>query len=138
VLVLESGERSTILEIRSHMKLRFWIKCNDCGEEFLHPLNSVIYCPKCKSHNFHIVHERPPEGEDPPPLTTPQKSARVDRGDQMKKTNWIITHDGRSKPFGHECLRCGTYHKLPNKMSVKEFLRVARAFIALHKLCATK
>ena len=49
--------------------------------------------------------------------------------------DWIISHDGTQKPFGHECLRCGAYHKLPDKLPVDKFLKIAEAFIKLHKLC---
>jgi len=53
----------------------------------------------------------------------------------MKRVDWIFTHDGTLNPFGHECLRCGTYHKLPDPLPVDEFLKIAKAFINLHKMC---
>jgi hypothetical protein len=51
------------------------------------------------------------------------------------KINWIVSHDGRFNTFGHECLRCGAYHKLPQYLPEDDFLEIAQAFIALHKLC---
>jgi hypothetical protein len=60
--------------------------------------------------------------------------------DKMKKKpiDWIVTHDGHFNPFGHQCLRCGAYHKLPDKLPVNEFLKIANAFISLHKFCKEK
>ena len=52
-----------------------------------------------------------------------------------KKIDWVVTHDGRFNPFGHQCLRCGAYYKLPDKMPVEEFVKIAEAFIKLHSLC---
>ena len=51
--------------------------------------------------------------------------------------NWLITHDGTvtNEPFGNECLRCGAYHKIKLPISVDEFIKISKAFIALHKLC---
>ena len=51
-------------------------------------------------------------------------------------TSWIITHDGNGKkPFGHECLRCGDFYELPRELLLNDFLKIANAFINLHKLC---
>ncbi len=49
--------------------------------------------------------------------------------------NWIVTHDGIQNPFGHQCLRCGAYHKLPDRLPIDEFIKIGKAFINLHKLC---
>lgn len=51
------------------------------------------------------------------------------------KIDWIVTHDGKLNPFGHQCLRCGAYHKLPAHLPLDDFLEIAQAFIGLHKLC---
>ncbi len=55
----------------------------------------------------------------------------------MRKPNvdWIFTHDGTLNPWGHQCLRCGAYHKLPEKLPMDEFIKIAEAFINLHKMC---
>ena len=51
------------------------------------------------------------------------------------KVDWIFIDDGNLSPWGHECLRCGAYHKLPENLPMDEFLKIAEAFINLHKLC---
>ncbi len=53
------------------------------------------------------------------------------------KTDWIVTHDGSRNPMGHQCLRCGAYHKLEDRlpMLIDEFIKIGKAFINLHKHC---
>jgi Zn finger protein HypA/HybF involved in hydrogenase expression len=32
----------------------FWIECLECGEVYEHSINTVIFCARCGSHDFHI------------------------------------------------------------------------------------
>jgi len=54
------------------------------------------------------------------------------------KYDWIVSCDGSAKPMGHECLRCGAYHKIETPVKIDKFLKIANAFINLHKLCKKK
>ncbi|MBL8752287.1 MAG: hypothetical protein JNK15_03215 [Planctomycetes bacterium] len=54
----------------------------------------------------------------------------------MKPKAHIVAHDGRGpRPFGFECLHCGSVHALQVPISLAMWGEAAKAFHVLHRDC---